>query len=522
MMLLKKIITAIMMASLVAFAGAAAADEAEDALLAQLQANKQANEARAQGLSAEDTATADAVAPAATETTTTTTAATQTAAPAQSEAELAIQQMQAEASAQAAAEVQAAPAATTTTDATATGATATTGGPTAAETVQQLVKEAADQAAAEAQNAPGNTGTVAAAPAETTAPAAETTTPIQVVQIPSQTEEPAPAATETTPVQVVQIPQEDTTAAAAAPAAAVAAAPASSSEIPAGYPLAPSDLQAGEGETRDSLLVTAEWLKANRSSVVLVDARPESLYTGGHIPGAVNAQWTYFGNVNTKQGTDAWGAIWPEATMAKRIAALGIDGKKPVVAYCDAGGWGQSGWTIWILRQAGIKNAKLLEGGITAWKAAGGEVTKNKVTAKAAKFSISAYKPNYCVTTEWVNNNIGKPGLVILDVRTDAEYLGKIRPFQEKRAGHLPGAINIDRESFLTSDNLFKTPEEIQSMLAQYGVTPDNEIVVYDTAGVRSAFVTMALRYSGFLKSMNYDSGFQAWAGNEELPLVKP
>ena len=522
MMLLKKIITAIMMASLVAFAGAAAADEAEDALLAQLQANKQANEARAQGLSAEDTATADAVAPAATETTTTTTAATQTAAPAQSEAELAIQQMQAEASAQAAAEVQAAPAATTTTDATATGATATTGGPTAAETVQQLVKEAADQAAAEAQNAPGNTGTVAAAPAETTAPAAETTTPIQVVQLPSQTEETAPAATETTPVQVVQIPQEDTTAAAAAPAAAVAAAPASSSEIPAGYPLAPSDLQAGEGETRDSLLVTAEWLKANRSSVVLVDARPESLYTGGHIPGAVNAQWTYFGNVNTKQGTDAWGAIWPEATMAKRIAALGIDGKKPVVAYCDAGGWGQSGWTIWILRQAGIKNAKLLEGGITAWKAAGGEVTKNKVTAKAAKFSISAYKPNYCVTTEWVNNNIGKPGLVILDVRTDAEYLGKIRPFQEKRAGHLPGAINIDRESFLTSDNLFKTPEEIQSMLAQYGVTPDNEIVVYDTAGVRSAFVTMALRYSGFLKSMNYDSGFQAWAGNEELPLVKP
>ena len=50
----------------------------------------------------------------------------------------------------------------------------------------------------------------------------------------------------------------------------------------------------------------------------------------------------------------------------------------------------------------------------------------------------------------------------------------------------------------------------------------ENEIVVYDTAGVRGAFVTMMLRYANFLKSANYDEGFQAWAGNAELPLVKP
>ena len=371
----------------------------------------------------------------------------------------------------------------------------------AASTMDQIVKEAAEKAAKEQEASPNNRGTVAVPPAETKKdePAASA---------PAKTE---PAKTE--PAAALK-PAE--------PAAPVTPAVTDAAEIPAGRPLKPAAMQAGAPETRESLIVSAEWLKTNRGKVILIDSRPESLYSGGHIPGAVNAPWTYFANMNAKQGTEKWGVIWPAATMAKRIGALGVDGKKMVIAYCDAGGWGQSGWTLWILRQAGIKNAKILEGGIGAWKAAGGQVTKTKNTNKAVAFTIKQYVPNYTATTEWINNNIGKPGLVILDVRTKPEFLGKIRPFQEKRAGHLPGAINIPRESFLTADSHFKPAEEVQALLAQHGVTPDSEIVVYDTAGVRSAFVTMLLRYSGFVKSQSYDEGFQAWAGNPELPLVKP
>ncbi|MCD7952231.1 MAG: hypothetical protein LUG14_04740 [Synergistaceae bacterium] len=379
----------------------------------------------------------------------------------------------------------------------------------ASSTMDQIVKEAAEKAAKEQETSPNNRGTVAVPPAETkkAEPAASA---------PAKTE-PAAAVKPAEPVKTA--PEQPK---AAEPAAPVTPAVTDAAEIPAGRPLKPAAMQAGAPETRESLVVSAEWLKTNRGKVILIDSRPESLYSGGHIPGAVNAPWTYFANMNAKQGTEKWGVIWPAATMAKRIGALGVDCKKTVIAYCDAGGWGQSGWTLWILRQAGIKNAKILEGGIGAWKAAGGQVTKTKNTNKAVAFTIKQYVPNYTATTEWINNNIGKPGLVILDVRTEPEFLGKIRPFQEKRAGHLPGAINIPRESFLTADSHFKPAEEVQALLAQHGITPDSEIVVYDTAGVRSAFVTMLLRYSGFVKSQNYDEGFQAWAGNPELPLVKP
>ena len=286
-------------------------------------------------------------------------------------------------------------------------------------------------------------------------------------------------------------------------------------------PANPTPMASGRLETRESMLVSPEWLKKNIANVVIVDTRPESLYAGGHIKGAVNATWTYCANMNAPNGSLKWGNVWPPATMAKRIGALGINGKKTVVVYDDAGGWGQSGWALMILRMSGIDNAKILEGGFSAWKKAGGAISKTAYKNKMTSFSIAKYRPDYIVDTKWIKDNLGKCGLVLLDVRTPAEYEGKIRPFQEKRAGRLPGALNIEMQNFVTDDYSFKSAEEIRELLAKAGVTPDNEIVVYDTAGVRAAFVTMALRYAGFSKSQCYDEGFQAWAGDASLPIEK-
>ena len=295
------------------------------------------------------------------------------------------------------------------------------------------------------------------------------------------------------------------------------------SDIPAiaGRPKKPTPMNAGKAESRESMLVTPKWLMNNKGNVILVDARPESLYAGGHIAGAVNASWTYFANMSAPTGSMKYGTIFNAATMSKRIGALGINGKKTVIIYDDAGGWGQSGWTLWILRMSGVKNAKIMEGGLTAWKAEGGKVTKSASRNKAVAFKIKEYEPNYVVNTEWIDNNLGKQNLVILDVRTPAEYNGKIRPFQEKRAGHLPGAVNIEMQKFVNDEYGILSDDDVTAMLAKEGVTPESEIVVYDTAGVRAAFVTMVLRHAGFHKSQCYDEGFQAWAGKSDLPLEK-
>ncbi|MDL2298755.1 sulfurtransferase [Synergistaceae bacterium OttesenSCG-928-D05] len=304
----------------------------------------------------------------------------------------------------------------------------------------------------------------------------------------------------------------------AAGTAALAAdpAPAERSET---RPYNVSQLVAGASETYESLFVDVEWLKKHLNEVIVIDTRPESLYVGGHIQGAVNATWTYFANINAPAGSMKWGVLWPEATMAKRIGALGINGKKHVVLYCDGGGWGQSGYAAMIMRMCGIKDAKILDGGILAWKKAGGKISTTKHTNKAVAFSLTKYAPYYVTHTQWINDNIGKPSLVLLDVRTPQEFEGKIRPFQEKRGGHLPGAINLPMGELIDKDFKFMSHDELKAIFQKAGLTPDTEIVVYDTAGVRAANVLMALRYTGFPKSRCYDEGYQAWAGDATLEI---
>ncbi len=278
-----------------------------------------------------------------------------------------------------------------------------------------------------------------------------------------------------------------------------------------------SPLYAGE-TGKDSLYVSPEWLKENRDKVVLIDARPKSLYDKGHIPGAVNAEWTYFANMKGQPGTPGWGDIYPRETLAKRIGALGVNGKKPVVVYCDPGGWGQDGWIVWILRLSGITDARMLEGGFSAWRAAGGEVSTTPKKPKAVAFSIQSFQGGYNVTTPWLREKLDE--VVVIDARTPFEYQGA-RIFQEKRGGHIPGAINIPFDSVFLEDQTLKEPEELRKFFGRYGLSVNDEIIVYDTAGVRSAYLVMVLRMAGFEKARNYDSAFQEWAGNMELNVIE-
>ncbi len=268
----------------------------------------------------------------------------------------------------------------------------------------------------------------------------------------------------------------------------------------------------------ENYFVSVDWLKKNIKSCVLVDCRPSSLYKTGHLPGAVNAEWTYFAKINVPNGTEKWGTVLSPATLSARIGALGINASKTVVLYCDDKSWGQSGWGLWVLKQAGLQKVYILDGGFTEWKQHGGTVSKTDTKAKPAAFKVSKYVEGFSIDTETLSKNLDN--VYLLDVRTKEEYLGKIRPFQEKRAGHIPGAKHIEKDNVVDEENLVKTKEKIDALLAGAGIGKDKPIVVYDTAGVRSAFVTMVLCCFGY-PATNYDAGFQAWAGNANLPIEK-
>lgn len=291
----------------------------------------------------------------------------------------------------------------------------------------------------------------------------------------------------------------------------------------AATPAAPA-AQASGIETYQSFTVTPEWLKANIDKVVVIDARASSLYKGqqGHLPGAINAEWTYFANMNGKAGDPKWGTVLDPATLAKRIGALGINGQKEVIVYGDGGDWGNSAWVVWILRMTGFKNAKILDGGFTAWRASGGKTSNTTHTAKAVTYPNTKFDESYMVSTEWLSQNLTNPEIKIVDVRSEKEYSGEIRPFGERRPGHIPSATNFSMDKVFTPDYKILPQEQLLEVIEGAGFDDkDQTIILYDTAGVRSSFMTMVFRLAGYKNARNYDASYHAWCANSDLEITQ-
>ena len=267
-----------------------------------------------------------------------------------------------------------------------------------------------------------------------------------------------------------------------------------------------------------TLMVNVQWLKDNLDKVDVIDARAETDYNNGHIMGAVNAPWQSLCNMQGKPGEAGWGVVLPQDELAAKLGTLGISGEKPVIVYAQPPGWGEDGCVLWILKMAGIKDAKMLDGGYATWQAAGNESSKDEAKPAAATLKIVGMDESLTASTDFITENLGK--IKIVDSRSEKEYKGAT-DYGEARGGHLPGAINIPFESMFNKDNTLKDSDQLKQLFIKAGLKPGDEIVTYCTAGIRSGHMALVLRAVGFENARNYDASFYEWAGNKSLKVDK-
>lgn len=127
-------------------------------------------------------------------------------------------------------------------------------------------------------------------------------------------------------------------------------------------------------------------LDATPERVTVLDARSAREYGRGHVPGAVHIEWTDY-----REGWGRTGRL-PEnvQTLARRLGARGIDDVRPVVVYGAArDGWGEEGRIAWMLHCLGHRDVRVLDGGIAAWRAAGGALDRERVRVQAGRFTAS-------------------------------------------------------------------------------------------------------------------------------------
>lgn len=215
------------------------------------------------------------------------------------------------------------------------------------------------------------------------------------------------------------------------------------------------------GTTRQVSVAEVIRLRATTNHVVL-DVRTEKEFQAGHIPGALNldVRAPDFGSQAAK-----------------------LDRSKTYLVHCVVGH--RSGTACSNLVALGLTNFLDFHTGLKAWREAGLPVQTN--VAPAAAPSVQEIKMKRVGVEEFAKLRADKNNIV-LDVRTEKEF----------KAGHIPGAVNIDVNA-----------PDFEQQVAKLGT--NKTFLVHCKAGVRSRRACGRLDAAGFQNLIDLAPGFDGW-----------
>lgn len=232
-----------------------------------------------------------------------------------------------------------------------------------------------------------------------------------------------------------------------------------------------------------------------------------------------------------------------EARAASFIGGtLGVDAATPVVVYDSGVGVNASG-TWFFLKLYGHPNTKILDGGLAAWKAAGGAVVSGKPSALAAKtFTPKVDKAMIATRDDVVKATQDNAKFLIVDARHNLdEYTGKTlqpalsAPGKEqtvKRGGFIPGAVFSPWKKYAGNPNgeagkpTLKDTAELGKQLEKLkknGYAPNKTVISYCHVGLgRGSFQYLALKKAGHSDVKLYVGSWDEWGNDASLPVGQP
>ncbi len=280
------------------------------------------------------------------------------------------------------------------------------------------------------------------------------------------------------------------------------------------------------GYANPDVLVDTDWVlaHANDSSIRLVESNEDTLlYSSGHIPGAIQIDWTR--DLNDQVRRDYIDRAGFEALCARS----GISPDTTVVFYGDKNNWWAC-YAFWVFQLFNHTKARVMDGGRLKW-----ERERRAMTREVLQVPRTAYASgdrNDRVHRAFRGDVLAHLEVKgqLVDVRSPEEYSGErlhMPGYPNEgalRGGHIPGAKSIPwTRAINTDDGTFKTKAELKSIYVEdQKLNPTLETVAYCRIGERSSHTWFVLKYLlGFNKVKNYDGSWTEWGNLVGVPVER-
>ena len=277
-------------------------------------------------------------------------------------------------------------------------------------------------------------------------------------------------------------------------------------------------------------LISASALKNFKGELRIFDcsadlAKPEAgmaQFQEKHIAGAL------FADINTDLSThdhtlavNAGRHPLPSREhFAQWLGEHGVSNSTQVVVY-DRQGMNYCGRLWWMLKWCGHEAVAVLDGGLQAWEAVGGDLQSgNSVKPETAAFDL--HEPLVVLKhTSEVAKALGQPAQTIVDARAPARYKGETEPF-DPVAGHIPGALNRPFNSNIGADGLMKPAQvlraEFETLLAGHAAY---SVVHHCGSGISAVPNVIAMEVAGLGRTALYAGSWSEWCNTPGLPCAQ-